>query len=183
MNLIPLKSCVLLSGLLSFASIADANPTEMGAQNANEKTGSSFLYEVLKPVAAQPYWYVQTSLYTRHFKPRSEHNNHQELLGVERHTASSYLWGAATFLHSYDERAYYAYLGKRFDWVGTPFYGKLTAGLLHGYKGEYRDKIPLNRFETAPVIIPSVGLNYHRVGVEVLLLGGAATMINIGFQF
>ena len=156
-----------------YASVSD---------NHTSKTLSSYIADVLKPVPAKPYWYVQTSVYTKHFTPRSEHNNNQELIGLERHTQNSYLMGGATFLHSYNERTYYGYVGKRFDFIGTPFYGKVTAGLLYGYKGEYRDKIPLNRFEIAPAIVPSLGVKYQRLGVEVVLLGAAATMINIGFE-
>lgn len=143
---------------------------------------STLLHNLIKPVPAKPYWYVQTSVYTKHFKPKSEHNNNQELIGLERHTENSYLFGAATFLHSYDKRSYYGYVGKRYDFAGTPFYSKVTAGLLHGYKGKYRDKIPLNRFEIAPAVIPSFGVKYRRFGAEVLLLGAAATMVNIGFE-
>ena len=73
-------------------------------------------------------------------------------------------------------------MGKRYDFDGTPFYGKLTAGLIYGYKGEYRDKIPFNRFEIAPAIVPSLGVKYRHVAAEVVLLGGAATMINIGLE-
>ncbi|MBO6199182.1 MAG: sn-glycerol-3-phosphate transporter [Psychrobacter sp.] len=142
----------------------------------------SYVGDLLKPVPAEPYWVVQASVYTKHFKHNPEHNNNQELFGLERHTADSYLFGAATFLHSFDQRSYYGYVGKRFDYAGTPFYSKVTAGLLYGYKGEYRDKIPLNRFEIAPVIIPSVGVKYRRASAEIVLLGAAATMINIGFQ-
>ena len=143
---------------------------------------STLLHNLIKPVPAKPYWYVQTSVYTKHFKPKSAHNNNQELIGLERHTENSYLFGAATFLHSYDKRSYYGYVGKRYDFAGTPFYSKVTAGLLHGYKGKYRDKIPLNRFEIAPAVIPSFGVKYRRFGAEVLLLGAAATMVNIGFE-
>ncbi len=145
-------------------------------------TLSSYVQDLFKPVAAEPYWYVQGSVYTRHFKKNPEHNNNQDLIGLERHTENSYLFGGATFRHSYGERSYYGYAGKRFDFAGTPFYSKLTAGLLYGYKGEYRDKIPLNRLGIAPVIIPSLGVKYHRVGAEIVLLGTAATMINIGFE-
>ncbi len=141
------------------------------------------LEELVAPVPAEPYWYVQGSVWTTHFKPQSEHNNNQDLIGIERHRDDSYLWGAATFRHSFGGRSYYAYGGKRFDFSGTPFNAKLTAGLLHGYRGEYRDKIPLNRFGIAPAIIPSVGVSYGPLGVDLVLLGGAATMVNVGIKF
>ncbi len=64
------------------------------------------------------------------------------------------LAGGATFRNSFSQRSNYAYLGKRFDSDSYPVYLKLTGGLLQGYRGEYRDKIPLNRFGVAPAIIP-----------------------------
>ena len=185
MNFISVKSyllilCPLFLSLMAHAEHA-AKP-EANASPSSDKTLSALVGELLKPEPAEPYWYVQGSIYTRHFKPSSKHNNHQELFGLERHTENSYLLGGATFKHSYGKRSYYGYAGKRFDFDDTPFYGKLTAGLLYGYKGKYRNKIPFNRFEIAPVIIPSLGAKYRRVGAEVVLLGKAATMINIGFE-
>ena len=64
----------------------------------------------------------------------------------------------------------------------SAFYMKLTGGLLEGYKGEYRDKIPLNRFGVAPAIIPSLGARYDRVSAEVVLLGAAAAMVTVGVR-
>lgn len=34
----------------------------------------------------------------------------------------------------------------------------------------------------APAVIPSVGVSYQRVGVDLVLLGGAASMVNIGVK-
>lgn len=134
------------------------------------------------PEPAEPGWYVQGSVWTTHFDPQPDHNNNQDLIGLERHRDDSYLWGAATFRHSFGERSWYGYTGKRFEFAGTPFNAKLTAGLLYGYRGEYRDKIPLNRFGVAPAVIPSVGASYQRVGVDVVLLGAAAAMVNVGVR-
>lgn len=172
----------MLCAIFMVPLVAHAEQPDSYTSEQHTTTASTLLYDLVKPVPAQPYWYVQTSVYTKHFKPKSAHNNNQELIGVERHTENSYLMGGATFLHSYGKRSYYGYVGKRYDFVGTPFYVKLSAGLLYGYKGKYRDKIPLNRFEIAPAVVPSLGVKYHRLGAEVVLLGAAATMINIGFE-
>lgn len=129
------------------------------------------------------FWYVQTSVYTRHFSPDSEHNNHQDLIGLEYNDASKWLVGGATFRNSFRQRSYYAYAGKRFDSDTYPVYLKLTGGLLEGYHGKYQDKIPLNRFGVAPVIIPSVGAHYGPVAAELVLLGFNAAMINVGVRF
>jgi hypothetical protein len=132
---------------------------------------------------AQGFWVVQTSVYTRHFSPSAEHNNHQDLLGLERNEASGLVYGAATFRNSFAQRSVYGYMGKRFDSGRYPVYLKVTGGLLHGYRGEYRDKIPLNRYGVAPVIIPGIGAHLGPVTAEAVLLGASAMMLNIGFRF
>ena len=129
------------------------------------------------------FWYLQTSVYTTHWSNDPEHNNHQELIGLERNRADGVVWGGATFKNSFSQRSHYVYAGKRFDWEGTPFYAKVTGGALQGYRGEYRDKIPLNRFGVAPAIIPSVGAHLGPVGAELVVLGNAAAMINVGVRF
>ena len=129
------------------------------------------------------FWYLQTSVYTRHFSPDSEHNNNQDLIGIERNEASGLVYGAATFRNSFSQRSFYTYAGKRFDSDTYPVYLKLTGGLLQGYRGEYKNKIPLNRFGIAPVIIPSVGAHYGPVAAELVLLGFNAAMITTGVRF
>lgn len=129
------------------------------------------------------FWVVQTSVYTRHFSPEPEHNNRQNLIGLERNEASGLVYGGATFRNSFAQRSVYAYAGKRFDHSRYPVYLNITGGLLHGYRGEYRDKIPLNRYGVAPVIIPGIGVHLGPVSAEAVLLGASAAMLNVGFRF
>jgi hypothetical protein len=129
------------------------------------------------------YWYMQTSAYTKHWSHDPKHTNHQRLLGIERAYTDGLLWGAATFRNSFDQRSYYAYLGKAWEHERYPVYAKLSAGLIKGYKGDYEDKIPLNNLGIAPVIIPSFGVHWGPVGVELVVLGGSAGMINVGLRF
>lgn len=129
------------------------------------------------------FWLVQTSLYTQHFSPDPEHNNRQDLLGLEYNEASGMVYGGATFRNSFGQRSFYGYAGKRFDSRAYPVYFKITGGLLKGYRGEYRDKIPLNRLGIAPVIIPGVGVQMGLVNAEAILLGASAAMLNVGIRF
>ena len=46
-------------------------------------------------------WKLQTSLYTRHFKPDPRHNNHQKLIGIEAVCENDWLFGAAFFNNSF----------------------------------------------------------------------------------
>ncbi|UUC51762.1 sn-glycerol-3-phosphate transporter [Pseudomonas citronellolis] len=125
-------------------------------------------------------WYLQTSVFTRHWNHDPQHNNHQDLIGVERNRADGWVWGGATFRNSFRQRSNYAYAGKRFDLDDSPFYFKVTGGAIQGYHGKYRDKIPLNRYGVAPAVIPSVGAQVGRFASEFVVLGNSAGMINLG---
>ncbi|MEI7050883.1 sn-glycerol-3-phosphate transporter [Pseudomonas fluorescens] len=129
------------------------------------------------------FWYAQTSVYTRHYSPDPEHNNHQDLIGIERNQASGWVFGGATFRNSFRQRSNYAYVGKRYDSSEYPLYLKVTGGLLQGYHGDYKDKIPLNRYGVAPVIIPSVGTHYGPLAAELVFLGANAAMVTSGVRF
>ncbi|WP_445180504.1 sn-glycerol-3-phosphate transporter [Pseudomonas sp. McL0111] len=139
------------------------------AQESSEKDGG--------------FWYAQTSVYTKHYSPDPEHNNNQDLIGIERNQASGWVFGGATFRNSFSQRSNYGYVGKRFDSADYPVYLKLTGGLLQGYRGDYKDKIPLNHFGVAPVIIPSLGTHYGPVAAELVLLGANAAMVTTGVRF
>ncbi|WP_130904900.1 MULTISPECIES: sn-glycerol-3-phosphate transporter [unclassified Pseudomonas] len=128
------------------------------------------------------FWYLQTSLYTRHYSADPDHNNTQELLGLERNEDSGLLFGASTFKNSFSQRSFYLYAGKRFDNPTYPVYLKLSGGLIQGYHGDYKDKIPLNRFGVAPAIIPSLGAHFGSVATELVLLGTSAAMITAGVR-
>ena len=129
------------------------------------------------------FWYLQTSAYTKHWSYDPEHNNNQELIGLERNYADSTLWGITTFRNSFYQRSYYGYVGKTWENDTWPVYAKLTGGLIYGYKDDYQDKIPLNHLGIAQAIVPSVGAHLGPVGAEVVLLGTAAMMINVGYRF
>lgn len=130
----------------------------------------------------QGFWQMQTSAYTRHYSYDPDHNNHQKLLGIEYNDARGWLYGGAAFRNSYDQASQYAYLGKRFDSAGLPVYLKLSGGLIHGYKGKYQDKIPLNRFGIAPAVVPALGIHMGPATAELNILGAAALMLNVGWR-
>lgn len=164
--------------------------------------GKAWPVIVLLPLSAQANWLnsldwppkselshvlVQTSLYTRHFSPDPEHTNRQRLISLELHNHKDWLVGAARFKNSFDQDSVYFYAGKSWSfWEQGPHLearAKLTAGALHGYRGEYRDKIPFNRFEIAPAILPSVGLRWHRLETDLIIFGTAGMMVTGGIRF
>lgn len=128
------------------------------------------------------FWQFQTSVYTRHYSDDPDHNNHQKLLGIEYDDAQGWLYGGAVFRNSFDQATQYAYVGKRFDCNALPVYLKVSGGLLHGYRGDYQDKIPFNHFGIAPAIIPALGAHFGPATAELNILGAAALMLNVGWR-
>lgn len=130
---------------------------------------------------------LQTSLYTRHFNPQPDHNNHQELISLELHNPQRWLVGGARFLNSFDQEAIYLYAGREFPfWEpsdNVTVRAKLTAGILHGYRGEYQDNIPFNRYGTAPAALPSLGVQWGRFEADLIVFGTAGAMILGGIRF
>jgi|GEM_PF-651099 hypothetical protein len=127
-------------------------------------------------------FYLGTSIYTRHFNYDAAHDNHQELIQGEWNITERWLVGASLFDNSFGQPTQYVYGGYRwrpFDKL-QPLYLKFTAGLVHGYTGQYQNKIPNNSSGIAPVIIPSVGYCLSRFCSEIVIFGAAGAMVTIG---
>ena len=63
------------------------------------------------------------------------------------------------------------------------FHAKITAGLIHGYKGEFKDKIPNNGEGIAPAIIPGIGYKKGRFGADIYVLGISGLLFTVGIDF
>jgi len=127
-------------------------------------------------------FFLQTSIYTRHFSDDPDHNDQQNLILVEYNINESWLAGVAAFDNSFGQSSQFVYGGYRFRPFDTlqPLYFKVAAGILHGYRGEFRDKIPLNGSGFAPAIVPSVGYCIRRYCSELVLFGGAGLLLTVG---
>ncbi len=129
-------------------------------------------------------WYAFTSVYTRHFDPEPDHNNDQNLLGLELWMNNRWLFGFSAFDNSFGQNSQYLYVGYRWDLFDSPhWYLKLTGGLLHGYKEPYEDKIPLNGLGVAPAIVPTFGFRYRSWNTEVSVAGTSAVVVTTGITF
>lgn len=141
---------------------------------------------VCAPAGAQDArYYFQTSLMTKHFEPKPEHNNQQGLLNVERYFDQSLLAGGAYFRNSFGQPTQYYYVGKRYmlPHTGEKVYAKITGGLMYGYKDEYQDRIPLNDYGIAPALLPALGVRGKTFGGELVVFGTAGAMLTFGFGF
>ena len=127
-------------------------------------------------------FFFGTSFYTHHFHYDPAHNDNQNLIFGEWNINENWLVGGAMFDNSYSQETQYVYGGYRFRPLQSvqPFYVKLSAGLIHGYKGEYQNKIPLNSTGIAPVIVPALGYCFNRLCSELVLFGAAGVMATFG---
>ena len=147
---------------------------------------------------------IQTSFWTHHYQHDPDHNNQQELINAIWYPSAQYQlktlkdsnhdWGnhtqwfvgGATFKNSFSQRTYYGYIGGRYRFNKTQSlepYLRLTGGLLHGYRGKYQDKVPFNKYKTAPVLVPSVGVDIQQISLELVAFAASGVMLNIGYYF
>jgi hypothetical protein len=133
--------------------------------------------------------YAYTSFYTKHFSPQPEHVNEQNMFGLEFRLTNKRMYGLALFDNSFGQKSEYLYTGYKWRlsdrriFSPSKHYLKLTGGLLHGYRGEYQDKIPLNDLGVAPAIIPSYSYQYKNYMTDVVLGGASVITITFGFIF
>lgn len=127
-------------------------------------------------------FYLETSVYTHHWNYDPAHVDHQDLILGEWNITENWLVGASYFKNSFGQPSEYVYGGYRFRPFEKvqPLYIKVSAGLVHGYKEPYQDKIPFNGSGVAPVIIPSVGYCINRFCGELAIAGTASVVLMLG---
>jgi hypothetical protein len=124
---------------------------------------------------------LQMSPYTYHFSEDPNHRN-VVMLGVERQHPNNKLDGVVLFSNSFGQPSIYVYpWGGVYKsiWGVQPLSFKWTAGLIYGYRGEFKDEVA-NVGGLAPAVI--VGLAYEfKPGwsAQVNLLGGAAMQFQL----
>ncbi|MFC4729749.1 sn-glycerol-3-phosphate transporter [Coralloluteibacterium thermophilus] len=127
---------------------------------------------------------MSVGTHVHHYRSDPDHHERPGLLALDYSPAGSeWFVGGATFRNSFRQRSAYAYTGRRYAAQESPFYLQVTAGLLAGYRGEHRHKIPMNWLGVAPVVIPSVGVEVDRYRGELIVLGNSALMLGWGVDF
>ena len=192
-----LAAACFLGAAPAMAQSAGTAPGSEGtpamAEPAGTATGSEGTTAVTTSVwdAPEPWrtdrFYFQTSLATVHWNPSDKHNNNQKLVYgewrlQERWLGGQVLVGAAAFSNSFYQPSQFVFGGllwRPFDSVPAA-YARIAAGVLHGYKGEYQDKIPFNSTGFAPAAIGSVGYCFNRICGEMVLIGTSGVMWTLG---
>jgi hypothetical protein len=187
---------IFLAGLLL---CAHAQAYANAAADADIDPAPSALAQDAKdaPPSSEPprQFHAQYSVFTHHFFPSPEHVNHNHMINLEytfaeypelgrwtRFGADRALIGGAVLKNSFGQPTQYLYVGQQWD-INKNVYIKLTAGLLHGYKDPYQNKIPFNHYGIAPVLVPALGFSLGRATVETILLSNRAVVIALGVTF
>lgn len=165
----------VLLHMLTTGAFAQSPPSSPPAPPASQAEG------VAEPWRTDRF-YFETSLYTRHFSYDAAHVDKQKLILGEWNITEQWLVGASFFDNSFGQPTQYVYGGWRYRPFEQlqPFYVKVSAGLTHGYKDQYRDKIPFNHSGIAPIVIPSIGYCFSRVCSQLVLFGGAGMLVTLG---
>lgn len=170
---------------------AESKPAAAAASQPAEPAVKP-LFEPPDPWDAPEPWrtdrfYFQFAYYTWHFHYDEDHQQ-SYLFDAEYHFKETWLggqWiaGLALFQNSFGQFSQYIFGGLVWRPIEEhqPFYVKLTAGPLHGYTGQYQDKVPFNHDGWAPAIIPGVGYCVmKRYCGEFVLLGTNAALFTVG---
>ena len=137
--------------------------------------------QLIDPNVAAPKYQDELILspYTYHFSYSPEHRP-VHLVGYVHHLPGGTFCGASLFTNSFGQPSVYAYIGKTYNnfWSGHPnVYAEVSAGILYGYVGQYKNKVPLNVHGFSPAIIPSIGYRFtEKDSASIYLLGNSALM-------
>lgn len=125
------------------------------------------------------------SPYTHHWNYNPAHK-HVMLVALDEQLPGSRFCGVSLFSNSFGQPSVYVYAGQQFNalWGQPRLFAKVSAGLLYGYVGHYKDKVPLNYRGFSPALIPSLGyqLTEHD-SVQLQVLGTAGVMLSWGRRF
>jgi hypothetical protein len=131
------------------------------------------------------HWRMVVSPYSYHFNPSPEHE-YVWAVGAERQSDNDWLYGGSFFSNSFGQPSGYAYVGQRYGGLldRPPLYFQWSAGLLYGYVGQYKDKVPLNYKGFSPGAVVSLGWEFSReYSVQLNLLGDAAVMLQFSYDW
>ena len=137
---------IVVSGAASAQSSSPAPDAARPAPPAAQATAAS-PWDAPEPWRTDRF-YLETSVYTRHFHYDPAHDDRQNLILGEWNITEQWLAGASVFDNSFGQSSQYVYGGYRFRPFERlqPLYFKVSAGLVHGYRGSVPGQDPPQPF-------------------------------------
>ncbi len=129
---------------------------------------------------------VFVSPYTHHWTASEEHKP-VRAVSVSRLLPNTRFCGFSLFTNSFGQPSAYAFTGKYWprpiDSMPN-IYVSLSGGIMYGYVGRFKNKVPLNVGGFSPVIVPAVGYRLNaRTAIEMQILGTAAVMFGATWRY
>jgi hypothetical protein len=134
---------------------------------------------------APGHWRIVASPYVLHWNPSPEHE-YVWAVAVERQREDRWLYGASYFNNSFGQDSGYWYVGKRYPGLfdRLQMYFQWTAGLVYGYTGAYKHKVPLNYKGFAPGAVASIGWQFDpQFAAQINAVGTAGLMLQFSYDF
>jgi hypothetical protein len=134
----------------------------------------------------QGHWRLALGPAAVHFRPSPEHRD-VWAIGIERQRPDHWLAGFSYFRNSFGQPSAYAYVGRRFEGLmdsAPQLFAQASVGVLYGYKGKFKDKVPLNFHGFSPGALIGLGWQFTpTTGAALHLLGDAGLLLQLGFDF
>lgn len=130
------------------------------------------------------HWRIAISPYAPHFRPSEEHEP-VWAIGLERQRADDWLAGVSFFSNSFGQPSAYVYLGRRYPGLLSvePLFFQWSAGVMYGYVGKYKSKVPANVNGFSPGALVTLGWQFNREwSFAVHALGDAGLMFQFGYD-
>jgi len=127
---------------------------------------------------------LSVSPFSQHFSTDKTYT-HVYLIGIEREKKDNWLDGVAFFNNSFDQPVVYLFpFGKAYHdiWGIEKLTFKWTAGLLYGYLGEYKKRVPLNYNGFSPAVNVALAYQFTPTWGGQVLLGGSFLMFMINMR-
>jgi hypothetical protein len=176
MKCIARAAAAILAGCTALAWAQDAAPS---ADSPSSSRWSSPAY-----APSEPTWRAIAAPYTIHFTHNPEHKD-VFLIGMEHEHPNGVVWGGAIFDNSFGQPSVYGFVGQRlYRWSPwDPLYAEWSVGLLYGYTGQYKHKVPLNYNGLSPGAVAGVGWKFTRaLAGQVNILGNSGLMFQLSYD-
>lgn len=129
---------------------------------------------------------IYVSPYTHHWRSSRQHKP-VAAVGLQRFLPNTRFCGFSLFSNSFGQPSAYAFTGKYWPHpidAMPNLYFSVSAGILYGYVGKFKNKVPLNVGGFSPVIVPAVGYRLTaRTAIEMQILGTAAVMFGFAWRY
>lgn len=130
------------------------------------------------------HWRLAGSPYSHHWRFSDDHRR-VWAIGLERQRPDNWLAGASYFSNSFGQESAYVYVGKRWPglWGRPELFAQASGGVLYGYRGNFKDKVPLNYNGFSPGALVSLGWQYNRqLAFAAHVLGDAGVMFQVSYD-